>query len=416
MKKFGKLCIISLIAICLLSLKTGFISSKEKNKKTDKEKTQKNTVAKKNTIKDKKPKAATDKKKTNKEKTQKNTVAKKDTIKDKKQKAATDKKKTDKKEKEEPKKLKTTVPAPQKAPPLPTTQTPKKTTKKKTPEKKKKEKGKKADKDKKQPTKKMSLNDVYKYIRAFILMGGDNDIIDFLKASCPATNIVEVIKQTIEEPTSSLTRENKLNIIFSMAKFYKKNIKLQHELFDLIATRDELLSPEPPLIIVASKTRNRKAIAELIEWDKKKTGKEKSDLYERALLYAAQHDDKRALKGLHKHGTKINKDTASKLLFDLIKSNAGTKSIPFLLKRSKNNINYEDPKSKATLLIRAIKNKNIAVVKALIEAGADITLDSSDKSIGAPLQVARDMVSQDRGRKALDIELYLRKKGARDTD
>jgi len=243
-------------------------------------------------------------------------------------------------------------------------------------------------------------------------------VLIFLKEKCPKEKIAEVVKKFIGTEEHGLERKNKLKLILSLGKHYKNEKKIQKQLFDIIAAHKDIEEGEIPLLFLAVEIGEREAIPDVVEWYKSQKEKKQPrlrDLAKQTLEYAAKHDFDEALKKLHENGAEINKNYAKKLLWILIKSNAGSKSIEFLKKRGADLNNY-DPESKHTILIQAIKNKNLDSVKKLVELvekeGKEklkefLNKPSKDKTIGYPLQITREL-------KLLDIEKFIRNKGAKD--
>ena len=238
-------------------------------------------------------------------------------------------------------------------------------------------------------------------------------ITDFLKEKCPKDKVANILKTVIEK--YNFAREQKLKLILVLEQHYKKDKKIQKQIFDLIAQDKDIEEGEIPLLFLAVEIGERETIPDIVEWYKGQKRPKVRDLAKQTLEYAAKHDYDEALKKLHEKGAKIDKDYATKLLWILIKSNAGFKSIEFLKKRGAD-LNSHDPKSKYTILIQAIKNKNIKVVKKLIDIIEKdteqaikkfVNAPSKDKKIGYPLQNAREL-------KLIKLEAFLREKGAKD--
>ena len=263
------------------------------------------------------------------------------------------------------------------------------------------------------PKVEMSLNEMMDYIREWANESGVPEIIKFLKEICPKDKIVTMVKQITKQYTQELTRENKIKLAFSLANFYKKDKNIQNKIFEIIANDKTIIEGDIPLIFIAAQQGEIDAIPNMIDWYKKHR-KRRVNLEKKTFAYAAKHDYANALQKLQKKLHAIDKAYATKLLWILVKANAGKKSIEFLANLGAD-LNYQDPKTKHTILIQAIINKNPAVVKELVRLGADVKKPSQDKSIGYPVQVARENpVKKARELGLTDIEMFLRSKGASD--
>jgi len=250
-----------------------------------------------------------------------------------------------------------------------------------------------------------TIEEIFNYIIDWAKAASDNSIIKFLKAECPKDKIVEIVKKIVKE--TELSRDNKLNIIFSMAEHFKDDKNIKDKLFNVIIEDDILAIQEPPVLVVAVQTKHEALIPDLLDFGKRNIEKVKANqMDKKALHYAAKNDIPEYLEGLHRNIEKIPADMASKLLLELVKANKPGNSIPFLVKIGAN-INYYDDKNNLTILMHAIKNKNLDLVKTICEAGADVEKPSKDKAIGYPLQLAREVSD-------LAIEMYLQDQGARD--
>jgi len=252
-----------------------------------------------------------------------------------------------------------------------------------------------------------TLEEIFDYIIDWAKAASDDSIIEFLEEECPKDKIVEVIQKIVDEHISDLSRKGVLNIIFSLAKHFKDDKNIQDQLFNVLIKNDSLALKKPPILVVAVQTKHKDLIPDLLNFAKRNLEKVKTkEMDKKALLYAAKNDIPEYLESLHENIEKITADMASELLFELVKANKSGKSIPFLVKIGAD-INYHDDKTNLTILMHAIKNQNLDLIKKIVEAGADVKKPSKDKKIGYPLQLARELGN-------LEIEMYLREKGARD--
>jgi len=286
--------------------------------------------------------------------------------------------------------LKTTIPLPKKAPPAPS-------------EKKSIEANEKDDT--------LTLDGIFNYIRGLITTGADEAIINVLKNICVEEKIVAILTRIVKEKNSTLSREDKLNILFSLAQFYQNKTKTKKEILDIIK-RENLIESDPPLLIIAVDSKNEKIIPHVIEWDKKHTGEKKSKIAKNSLRFAVKSSLSKHLKEIHKHIAPFEEDHATELLLLLVKTNQKADAIPFLVKHGAK-VNAVDKETQLTPLILAIKKRNFEMVKKLVEAGADvnqrvkIVKDKKLHTVETPLWAARDA-------KDAKIEIYLKQNKAKD--
>ena len=260
--------------------------------------------------------------------------------------------------------------------------------------------------DPKQTEEPFSVEEILAYVIDWAKAKADDAIIEFLKEECPKTKIAEIVSRIIEEKISEISREGELHILLELANHFKDDKAVQNRLFDILLNDKTLTHQEPPLLTIAVKKGQQAIIPDLIAWNQKNIEKIITDLGKEALLYSAKNDDTKDLKMLHNNGVKITEEMASKLLLELVKANKTSQALPFLIEQNANP-DYYDNNTDLTLLMHAIKNENIEMVRDLITFGADIRKGSKDKKIGYPLQIAREVGN-------LDIELLLREKGAKD--
>jgi len=296
------------------------------------------------------------------------------------------------------KKIKTTVPEPQKAPEPPPSILPQAQN----------------SRDNQTDKKEMTVKEILDYLDEMEQAKGIVPIVEALKELCPKENILEVMEKFIEENKLHLNREQKLHVIISLGEYYKKNIELQQKIFDIIAKHKDIESGEIPLLFLMIEIGKRNVIPDVLAWYQVRKRPETKLLAKKTLEYAAKNDFDKALKKLHEiikedkteDSIKIDKAYATKLLWLVVKNNKGSKSIEFLKSLGADLDNYDETE-KITILIQAIRNKNIDTIKELIRLGADVKKASKDKSIGYPLQVARELGQ-------VNIEAILRAKGAKD--
>jgi hypothetical protein len=257
----------------------------------------------------------------------------------------------------------------------------------------------------------LTTREIIIYSKEFIRSKNMNNLVAILKERCPKKIIVETISKILELDAihQELTRPEKLKIVLALAKHYENDKELQSKIFDIITKYKDLETGKIPLLFVAVEIKEIDVIPALVEWYKKSDRPEVRNLADISHDYAAKNDYGQVIKRLKDTGVKITPERATELLWTNLKANK-TKKDSVLIESLKSlgaNLNSPDPKTQITPLIQAIKNKNLHAVKQLVKFGADPKLASKDKSVGFPLQVARELGQ-------LNIEMFLRDKGARD--
>lgn len=256
----------------------------------------------------------------------------------------------------------------------------------------------------------LTAQEILIYSKELIRSKSINNLVALIKDKCPENIVVSTVDQIITINKEELSRYEKLKIILSVGKYYETNKQIQRQLFDLIIKNKNLETGKTPLLFAAIEIKEKEVIPALLEWYKNSGRPETKDLAMDTLEYAAKNDYGLAIKSLQENSPrKIEPEHATKLLWLNLKANktgVHSRSIE-VLKAFGADLNSQDPKTQFTPLIQAVINKNLEAVQQLVKFGASPTLGSSDKSVGFPLQFAREY-------KQLDIENFLRSKGARD--
>ncbi|KKP26218.1 MAG: hypothetical protein UR12_C0038G0005 [candidate division TM6 bacterium GW2011_GWF2_30_66] len=257
----------------------------------------------------------------------------------------------------------------------------------------------------------LTVNEILIYSKELVLSKNINNLVILLKEKCPKKIILDVINEIFKRDliNQDLTRYEKLKIILALGNYYENDKQLQAQIFDILTKYKDLENGKVPLLFAAIEIKESSVIPALVDWYKKSDRPDLRDIAKLTLEYAAKNDFGPAIKKLHELGVKIDPEYATQLLWINLKSNKTNKK-SILIETLKNcgaSLDSQDKQTKLTPLIKAIKNKNIATVEKLIKFGANPILSSTDKSVGFPLQVAREL-------KQLDIEMLLRSKGAKD--
>lgn len=208
---------------------------------------------------------------------------------------------------------------------------------------------------------------------------------------------------------SNLTVDDKSRLLVGLVSTYYATDELaQRSLFDLLLRY--ALVPNKPLAFIAARASYVQAIPAVLSWAENRTKKDKKApawLKEsgfKALQAAVMSNDFKSFSTVLNKGVYITPVQAGQLLFEA----AGVKKerIDFVapLVRLKADLNYVGRGH--TPLMKATAAGNLAFVKALVQAGADINF-FVDTALGTALQIAIEQ-------KQLAIEEFLRRHGAQE--
>ncbi len=255
----------------------------------------------------------------------------------------------------------------------------------------------------------LSLDEAYDYLHSLVqsrnirLLG---QVIGQFSASA-AKNLAEKI---LNDQSIPLTQEEKIRLLFATTLQMQKKKGAQYLIFDLLLTHKELQQVHPALLVAADSAYT-KAIPPFIKWIKNRLGNKAyqndhaylNAMVNRALSQAVYTNDVNALDVMLSKTVRIKPQKASQLLWRAVCENKDTAFVPFLVRRAEADVNFSGD-NKQTLLIKAVRNNNVDMVRALLEEGAKVNM-ILDPEVGSALQIAI-------GKKLVSIELRLRYHGA----
>lgn len=213
--------------------------------------------------------------------------------------------------------------------------------------------------------------------------------------------------KTLHKKSDSLTpleRDEHLQVIFGVALLYSGNPEHQFKILDLIVENPQLHTGAP-LAYVAAQSSYPAAIAIILAWAESRLLKSQpllQDMAGRSLRYAVKKNDLESLKALHAHGATITPARATDLVWYAVTHKSSPEILQFLIGLG---AQINDQRSGYTPLIKAVSLNNMAAVKTLVDAGADLSVIVNDEAGSAIQQAA--------GGGYTEIELYLRDKGAK---
>lgn len=207
-----------------------------------------------------------------------------------------------------------------------------------------------------------------------------------------------------------LNRNERITILLGLA-LQSDHKKERFAFLDLILDpRYQDLKEGKPVLYLAASGSYFDLIPDIIAWYESRVSQEKNaDHFKRivrfnALQYAMRKNDLISLKKLVSYGV-MSEDMASQLLYEAMdkrKSNNISEELISFLVSQKAQVNYDD--GHYTILMRAVLNDDIDMVKFLIERGADVN-KMIDPAVGTALQLA---IEHD----FIDVDQYLREHGA----
>jgi len=200
-----------------------------------------------------------------------------------------------------------------------------------------------------------------------------------------------LLQKIIENKKIPLTSYEALQLLFGLACHFSEKKAMQFSLFDLLFTYPNIQKDESPLLVLARSSYHN-IIPEFIQWvkiqekvvqNKKFLTKLNDHTFERAV----DDNDLESLELLVTKKLRITPKKATYLLWNAVDKNKNTNFVPFFVKCGAK-VNYIDLQDNSPL-IRAVKNNNEAMTRALLEAGEIVDLVANpDPAIDTALQIA----------------------------
>jgi ankyrin repeat protein len=227
---------------------------------------------------------------------------------------------------------------------------------------------------------------------------GSAETITKMIAGLPVKKMIEVLTQLLAN-RGPLKRDDCIEIILGAAAFYQKTEDRNRILDFILDPKYPDLRQGTPIVYIAAYGDYPEIIPAIKTWYAGRVANQANhaelcqELEARALGYAIDHKDLKALKSMVTHGVTMNKTRASILLNEAVKAKSGCKTITFLVDQGAD-INYAV--KGLTPLLHAIKRYDLAAVKKLVERGADVN-KIADNDVGNPRQVAAEAVKEAAG-------------------
>jgi ankyrin repeat protein len=248
------------------------------------------------------------------------------------------------------------------------------------------------------PESQISTNDILRSLSPQLIATDIAKVADAI-SNLAIDKQLEVLRAIVGNPKSPLNRNQKLHLIFKVvARSFDESGKTK--LLFPIHQYPFLQKGKSPILYRAALNGNEKIIPVLLPVLKKINENEMI----KGLEYAIKVDNPKALQAMFANGVSVVPREATDLLWNVVEDNKKAEFVP-ILKEQKAFLN--SAKKGRTLLVAAAERNNLSLVKALVEAGADINRIANNE-VGSALQIA--------ARKGFtDIDLYLRvEKGARE--
>ena len=238
-------------------------------------------------------------------------------------------------------------------------------------------------------------------------------IIDVITNNIPKEKLEkarDIAKALLTSDRFDLNKQEKLSILFAISIYYGNELYPPFPFLDIMLN-DEKLIREYPIVYVAAKSGNEYAIKRVLSWadySKDKVKKELlpylRDVAKHSILMAALNNEMDVLKTLYDYNVTISQADANEVLWQVVAQNKKPELIKMLINLYKAQV--DKPKDGMTPLVKAVRNKNLPMVKELLANKANINL-IADRAIGSPVQNAVEV-------RDLIIENFLRDNGARE--
>ncbi len=224
-------------------------------------------------------------------------------------------------------------------------------------------------------------------------------------ANIPATKARDLAEKIIKTHQAALTRDDLLKMLFGLVLHYSAQPD-QYKILDLVA--QEPLRKGAPLLYVAAMSDYAQGTPVLIAWMNKNAhdpyiGELVGDPIFKAYAFGITQNNLDALSTMHKQAARLTSKQATDLLWKVVTAGKKNPAIAqFLVLVA--GAQVDDVRQGKTPLTQAAQHKNLGMVKALVQSGADVNKVASD-AVGTALEIAI-------GNGATAIEIYLREHGA----
>jgi hypothetical protein len=250
-----------------------------------------------------------------------------------------------------------------------------------------------------------SVDQTYQEMRTLFLMK-DVEFITKALSQFKYNFARELIEKMIQDETIGLSCDEKVTVIYGMItrSCPKKNV--QYEWLDLLLEYP-LLHAQNPVLLTLARSRYADNIALFIAW-----GKDRQKASDRmgllahcatqAFKKAVEDNDYTAVETLFSKKVRITPSKASELLWYIVEAGKSSALISLLVNHAQANVNCIA--NGKTLLMVAVENNNIEIIRALLDRGAVV-----DRIIDGEKNTALMIATK---KKYRSVEQLLREYGA----
>lgn len=247
----------------------------------------------------------------------------------------------------------------------------------------------------------ISAIDIAYYLNPLLISGSVEKIVETLKG-LNEYKVVAVLREVFKRNKSPLDEQDAKELIIGLAR----NFTLQSDqdlVLHFLLERPAFTKGEP-ILLVAARGRYRDAIPLLSSWIGRMTNAPQLENgIMNAYLFAINENQVEGMAELVHQKVPLTSQQATQLLREAVANRRDPRFVQ-LLKSVGADVN--DVKDGVTLLIKAVRNNDTDMVRALLDGGANVNL-LADDAVGTALQNAIIL-------RHVPIELLLRERGARE--
>lgn len=240
----------------------------------------------------------------------------------------------------------------------------------------------------------LEQQDAIDYLQPY-LMSGNIDAVAKAIGEFADPLLVTVVDTILQNKTITLSDRQKVQLLAAILIFDTNKQKQKMIMEHLV----HYFSSYPLFTVLVP--HYTKAVPRIVSWFQTHNKQQLISWIKKSIQAAIDQDDVEMLSTLYDVGMPFDMVKSSSLLYRVVRENKKPAFVPFLIHQLKADIKYS-PDSRYTPLIKAVEQNNIAMVKALLEQGAD-----PDHIVDAKIGNARQ-VAFERG--YAPIELILKKK------